>query len=639
MLKPATDASAPHITRSATPPTNTEDVASQSVTLLPNFSVTPSTGQFYLARIAPFGGLQSIDYSYHIRDYLRGINLDAGGNPSLTDGRLFSMKLDYEADGTYYDGNIRKQMWLGANDSLSRSYTYVYDLANRLTSAAFSGGQTGENYSLETVSYDKNGNLYKLWRRGKTGSTSFGYVDQLAYTYTAANGNKVSAVNDAIANANDVEMFKDAAGTDYTYWENGALKSDNNKGISQIQYNHLELTKRIEFTNGKWISYFYDGGGNKLRKTTSEGLKVDYVGAIIYQNDTLYQVAHDEGRYSPTLGFEFSYTDHLGNVRLMFRDSSGVAAITQTENFGAWGESLKSLNYYRGANSKEQFVFTGHERDDDLGVYDAKARMYDPLVPRFWSQDAESETYLEESPYVYVLNNPMNAIDPDGKNVYILTNDGRTVLARVDDEEHTFYQQDKAGKLKKLEPFGKDQGIVGAYLANTTDAIFSTLNTTASGGEYDDFKNFLRVRAQSKGRMAIDDFEELVINTLSGGGKAATSSFSGSVLGARHHVFPKVFGGFKSWAKKYIYNLSDKAHKALHDMIDSELKQAGMPSHRGKGNSKIEWERQMNSDPTMQGRVIQILKKVAGDIDKKYGTQVQRQLDQIIKNGDYKKIP
>lgn len=414
-LQPPTAASAPHITRTATPPVNTEDVASQSVTLLPNFSISPAAGQFYIARIAASGGLQSIDYSYHIRDYLRGINLDAGGNPSLAGGRLFAMKLEYEADGTYYDGNIRKQTWLGANDGLSRSYTYRYDSANRLTSAAFSGGQTGENYSLETAGYDKNGNLQKLWRRGKTGSTSFGYVDQLAYTYTTATGNKISAVNDAISNANDVEMFKDAAGTDYTYWENGALKSDNNKGVSKIEYNHLELTKRIEFTNGKWINYFYDGAGNKLRKITSEGVKTDYVGAIIYQNDTLYQVAHDEGRYSATLGFEFSYTDQLGNVRLMFRDSSGVAAITQTENFGAWGESLKSLNYYRGAVGKEQFVFTGHERDEDLGVYDAKARMYDPLVPRFWSIDPLAEKYESLTGYNYVFNNPINWSDPDGR--------------------------------------------------------------------------------------------------------------------------------------------------------------------------------------------------------------------------------
>lgn len=414
ILKPVTGtATAPTITRTATPPMNTEDIASESVTLLPNFSVAPSTGMFYSARIAAVEGLQRMEYSYHIRDYLQGINLDGSGNASLAGGRLFAMKLDYEADGTYYDGNIRKQTWLGANDGLSRSYTYRYDLANRLTSAAFAGGQTGENYSLETVSFDKNGNLYKLWRRGKTGSSSFGYVDQLAYTYQSTTSNKISQVTDAIANANDVEMFKDVSGTDYTYWNNGALKSDNNKGVSQIQYNHLELTKRIEFSSGKWIDYHYDGAGSKLRKITSDGVKTDYVGAVIYQNDTLYQVANDEGRYS-SLGFEFSYSDHLGNVRLMFKDSSGVAAITQTENFGAWGESLKSLNYYRKSTGKDQFVFTGHERDEDLGVYDAKARMYDPLVPRFWAQDMLSELSRRFSPYVYTYSNPINFIDPDG---------------------------------------------------------------------------------------------------------------------------------------------------------------------------------------------------------------------------------
>lgn len=412
ILQPADSAAVASITRSATPPANTDDVASQSVLLLPNFSVSPSTGQFYVARIAPGTALQRIQYSYHLRDYLLGINLDGTGQTALTDGRLFSMKLEYEADGTYYDGNIRKQSWRNAKDSLTRSYTYRYDPLQRLTSAVFAGGVTGENYSLDTVRYDKNGNLTQLWRKGKTGSGTYGYVDKLSYSYQSANSNRISEVNDAIANAGDVEMFKDVSGTDYTYWENGALKSDNNKGISAIKYNHLELTKRIEFT-GKWIDYYYDGAGNKLRKMTSDGVKTDYVDAAVYQNDTLYQMAHHEGRYSK-LGLEYSYTDHLGNVRLMFRDSSGVAAITQTEHFGAWGESLKSLNYYRGAAGKEQYVFTGHERDEDLGVFDAKARIYDPLVPRMWSIDSYADAFVHLTPYNYAMNNPVFNVDPSG---------------------------------------------------------------------------------------------------------------------------------------------------------------------------------------------------------------------------------
>ena len=47
------------------------------------------------------------------------------------------------------------------------------------------------------------------------------------------------------------------------------------------------------------------------------------------KNDTLYQINHDEGRVTydvPTnkYTYEYEYRDHLGNLRLSFRDSLGA---------------------------------------------------------------------------------------------------------------------------------------------------------------------------------------------------------------------------------------------------------------------------------------------------------------------------
>jgi hypothetical protein len=49
--------------------------------------------------------LQTVDYGWHIRGGLKSLNANADG--SLQAGKLFAMKLGYEDDGTYYDGNIR----------------------------------------------------------------------------------------------------------------------------------------------------------------------------------------------------------------------------------------------------------------------------------------------------------------------------------------------------------------------------------------------------------------------------------------------------------------------------------------------------------------------------------------------------
>jgi RHS repeat-associated protein len=56
-----------------------------------------------------------------------------------------------------------------------------------------------------------------------------------------------------------------------------------------------------------------------------------------------------------------------------------------------------------------------------LNDYDYGARQYDPTTGRWKVQDRKSELYFSTSPYAYALNQPTNAIDPDG-NIVIFIN-------------------------------------------------------------------------------------------------------------------------------------------------------------------------------------------------------------------------
>jgi RHS repeat-associated protein len=354
------------------------------------------------------GYLHASIYQYKIRGGLKGVNLDA--NNDLTNN-LFSYKLFYEDDQTLFDGNIKKQSWQSNYDGKQRSFEFSYDGASRLKSATFTSTQAGENFSLNNVDYDKNGNITALSRNGWKSNNSYGLIDNLAYSYNATS-NKILKVDDA---SNETASFRDVSGDDYEYWLDGSLKKDNNKDITQIDYNYLKLPQKINLTGGRWIEYEYDAGGTKLKKTLSTGKYIDYEEDEIFENGALYQTGHDEGRIVNDV-YEYNIFDHLGNLRVAFKDNNGIPEVVQYQNHGAWGESLENINYSKPIDNK--FTFSTYEKEDDFGinVFDAHARVFDSTVPRFWSHDVMSEKFSSYSPYHFSGNNPIMNIDPDGQD-------------------------------------------------------------------------------------------------------------------------------------------------------------------------------------------------------------------------------
>lgn len=406
--------------------------------------------------------LQKVDYVYNIRGWLKGINNDPTNNLILntTEKDLFAFKINYNtvencvnyAGTGLYNGNISETYWRSASDNTQRKYGYKYDNLNRLRESIYQkpgliAAQTlVTNAYDENITYDKNGNITSLNRKGN-GDPQIGatVIDDLTYVYSSNTSNQLLKVTDS-PSGNDYEGFIDANKTDdYTYDANVNLKTDANKGITEIIYNHLNLPTKITFGTKGTISYLYNSMGKKIEKTVYQAPKVncglktiittDYLSGFQYLKTanssctgkyaqpvvTLQFFPTAEGYVKNTAGvlsYVFNYTDHLGNVRVSYEKDAmtGLLKIIDENNYYPFGLKHTPYNDYTPM-VKNMYKYNGKELQDELGLnfYDYGARNYDPALGRWMNIDPLAEKFPSWSPYNFCFNNPMRFVDPDGK--------------------------------------------------------------------------------------------------------------------------------------------------------------------------------------------------------------------------------
>lgn len=356
----------------------------------------------------------SLDSSSYPPTLLSGAIYNAAGkevSATLGNGLIESFTYDkrfrplsYSAGSTYSwtiptsngyapDGDV-----LAANDSVNGDWTYSYDQFNRLE-----GSNKNNGADVYSYVYDRYGNRWQ-----QNGPYLF-----LA-TFTGNN-----PANPQNNNRMD----------GYPYDLAGNLLSD------RVHTYTYDAENRVVLVDGANTAiYVYDAEGRRVKNMAIVG-NVMGAGILYDLNDhpfvwinsggwsaELYAGGRHLATYSASSTF-WSHTDWLGTERA---HSAVSGALAESNISNPFGDALAQPG--NGSGFASPLFFTGKERDSESNLDNFGARYFGSSLGRFMSPDPSSvggDIVDSENPqawdmYSYVLNNPLNATDPDGLDYWLI---------------------------------------------------------------------------------------------------------------------------------------------------------------------------------------------------------------------------
>jgi RHS repeat-associated protein len=201
-------------------------------------------------------------------------------------------------------------------------------------------------------------------------------------------------------------------GRTFTHDANGNLISDGTRSFEWDARNQLVAvtvgTHRSEFT--------YDGQQRRVRIIEKDNGIVQSNSKIVWcrreiceeraaDGTTVARRAFGQGEQVSGANRYFA-ADHLGSIAEV---TDGTASLSARYSFDPWGSrTLTSGTDLTGVG------YTGHRWHSNASGWLTQYRFFDPAMGRWASEDPLG---LEQGPnlYAYVVNNPLNTVDPDGR--------------------------------------------------------------------------------------------------------------------------------------------------------------------------------------------------------------------------------
>jgi RHS repeat-associated protein len=368
------------------------------------------------------GGI--VNYAYNAVNLLTTLTEPGGAQTT------FVYDIDHMRTETRYPNGVTQYMRYDAANRLTEiegnkvaggvvltKYTYCYRLP--LNAGCTGTNDTGlrqrvidKDGNATTYTYDVLNRLIRAEERSSAGAL----LNSYEYAYDG-NSNRTSQVVNGTTTPythNAADQLTVGSGVTYSYDANGN-ETGNSAGRS-FSFNSKDQTVSATPAGGSAIAMSYMGSGQARRvsagSTTFQNNALGLGRETVGGNSTTY-VRDDRGLLTAqrtASGSLYFLFDGIGSVAAVTDATGTVAAAYKYEPFGKIVTATGSIT-----NPWRFLGGLGVYWDAQTGLYKMGARYYDPSLGRFTQVDPVADGSLNA--YDYAGQNPINAFDPDGRQI------------------------------------------------------------------------------------------------------------------------------------------------------------------------------------------------------------------------------